>query len=131
LACRSTAIERQFNLRGEQANEHKVAAEKAMMEASKTYSQCLRTTASQLALVSDELAAAIFKAANVICADQREAIAGVATSQGLRVAEAMDYAEKRGEEVATVAVIMARTKAKASGAESPPPQPQTVKHDNY
>jgi hypothetical protein len=62
-----------------------------------------------------------------MCADQREAIAGVATKEGLGVAEAMDYAEKTGEAVATAAVIMTRTKAKASGAESPP-QPQTVKH---
>jgi hypothetical protein len=97
----------------------------------KTYSQCLGATASQLALASDEMAAAIFKAANVICADQREAIAGVATSQGLAVAEAMDYAEKRGEEAATVAVIMARTKTKAGDTKSAPPQPETVKHCNY
>jgi hypothetical protein len=95
----TTAIERQFNRRVEQADEHKAAADKAMIEVSKTSSQCLRTTASQLALVSDEMAAAIFKAANVISADQREAIAGVATKQGLGVAEAIDYAEKRGEEV--------------------------------
>ncbi|MFZ0604746.1 MAG: hypothetical protein WAN05_25875 [Roseiarcus sp.] len=127
-AYSTTSIERQFNLRVQQANEQKAAAETAMIEVSKTYSQCLEATASQLALVSDEMAAAIFKAANVICADQREAIAGVATKQGLGVAEAMDYAEKRGEEVATAAVILARTKAKASDAESPPPQPQTVKH---
>ena len=77
------------------------------------------------------MAAAIFKAANVICADQREAIAGVATRQGLGVAEAMDYAEKRGEEIATAAVILARIKAKAGGAKSAPPQPQTIKHDNH
>ena len=50
--------------------------------------------------------------------DQREAIAGVATRQGLAVAKAMDYAEKRGEEVATAAVTTTRTKAKASGAET-------------
>ena len=114
----------------EQANERKAAGEKAMIEASKTYSKCLETTATQLALVSDEMVAAIFKAANVICADQREAIASIATSQGLGVAEAMDYAEKRGEEVAAAAVIVARTKAKAAGAESAPPQPQAVKHYN-
>ena len=34
-----------------------------MVEASKPYSQCRGTTASQLALFSDEIAAAIFKAA--------------------------------------------------------------------
>lgn len=132
ITAYSTAtIERQFNLRVQQADEHKAVAEKAMIEVSKTYDQCLESVASRLALASDEMAAAIFKAANVICADQREAIAGVATRQGLAVAEAMDYAEKRGEEVATAAVILARTKIKPSDAESAPPQPQTVKHDNY
>jgi hypothetical protein len=38
----------------------------------------------------------IFKAANVMCADQREAIAEAATSQGGNVAEAMDKRREKG-----------------------------------
>jgi len=127
-AYSATAIERQFNLRAQETNERKATAEKRMVEASKIYSQCLVVTASQLALASDEPASAIFKAANVMCADQREAIAEAATRQGANVAEAMDNIEKRGEEAATAAVIAVRIKAKAAGAESTPSQTQVGKH---
>jgi hypothetical protein len=127
-AYSATSIERQFILRVQETNERKATAERAMVEASKKYSQCLVTTASQLALASDEPAAAIFKAANVMCADQREAIAEAATRQGENVAEAMDNIERRGEEAATAAVITVRIKAKATGAESSPPQLQADKH---
>jgi hypothetical protein len=109
-----TAIERQFNLRVQQAPERKATAEKAKIEASITYSECLVATASQLAVASTEPPSVIFRAANVTCADQRESIAQAATSQGDRVVEAMDYVEKRGEEVVTTAVNAVRAKLSRS-----------------
>ena len=44
-AYSTTAIGRRFNLRVQQANEQKAAAEKAKIEVSKTYSQCLEAIA--------------------------------------------------------------------------------------